>query len=72
MGAGTNTSDKPAVKKWIQKAVPDKNAGKLHDMLGVPEGQTIPLSTLQDAAKKPGLIGQRARFALNVRGLNKK
>jgi len=71
MGSGTNTSDAAEVKKWIQKAVPQKNVGDLHSMLNIPEGQNIPLDVLQRAAKQPGLLGQRARFALNVRGLNK-
>ena len=53
--------------KWIQTAV--KHPGALHKQLGVPKGKNIPVSKLREAAKKPGLIGQRARFALNVRKL---
>lgn len=34
-------------KKWIQKAVPDKNKGKLRQQLQVPDDQTIPKSFLR-------------------------
>jgi hypothetical protein len=57
-------------KRWIQGAV--KKPGQLHRDLGVPKGKTIPVSKLRAAAKKKGKVGQRARFALNVRGLRKK
>jgi hypothetical protein len=54
-------------KGWIQKALRKHKKGALHRQLGIPVGETIPLSLLRDAAKAPGLLGQRARFALNVR-----
>jgi len=56
------------VKKWIPK---DLVKGGLHRMLGIPIGQKIPIDRLHAAAKKGGLIGQRARFALNARGFKK-
>jgi len=59
-----------ADKKWIQKAV--KKPGQLHKDLHVPADKPIPQDKLAAAAKKPGKVGQRARFALNMRGLKKK
>ena len=56
-------------KNFIQKAI--KHPGALHEMLGVPKGQKIPVNKLKAAAKKPGLLGKRARFALTLEGLNK-
>jgi len=47
--------------KWIQKAI--KKPGALHEELHVPKGQKIPAKKLAAAAKKPGKVGQRARFA---------
>jgi len=47
-------------KNWIQKAV--KKPGALRKSLGVKEGQKIPASKLNAAAKKGGKLGQRARL----------
>ncbi len=55
--------------KWIQGAI--KRPGALRRVLGVPKGAVIPVATLRRAAKKRGKIGQRARFALFLRGLRK-
>ena len=41
--------------------------GALRRALGVRAGHKIPLKKLRWAAKQPGKLGQRARFALNVR-----
>lgn len=57
-------------KKFIQSAI--KRPGALHQKLGVPVGQTIPVAKLEAAAKKPGLLGQEARFALTLRHLRPK
>lgn len=58
-----------AVKKyWVQTAV--KKPGQLHKDLGVPQGQKIPVSKIQSAAKRKGKIGERARFALRARKFN--
>ena len=46
---------------WIKGAV--KKPGQLHRDLGVPQGQKIPASKLEAAAKKGGKVGQRARLA---------
>lgn len=57
-------------KKFIQKAI--KRPGQLHKDLGVPQGEPIPPGKLRAAAKKKGKVGQRARFALTLKGLSKK
>jgi hypothetical protein len=59
-------------KRWIQRALHKHKKGALHRQLGIPEGEIIPLSLLRDAAKAPGLLGQRSRFAINVRKFRKK
>lgn len=52
-------------KNWIQGAI--KKPGQLHKDLGVPQGQKIPAGKLAAAAKKPGKVGQRARFAQTLK-----
>ena len=54
-------------EKWIQKAI--KKPGALRKELGAKEGKTIPAKKLAAAAKKPGKIGQRARFAEVLKGM---
>lgn len=49
-----------------------KHPGALHEDLHVPKGQKIPEAKLEAAAKKSGKVGQRARFAETLRGLNHK
>ena len=56
--------------KWIQGAI--KKPGALHQALGVPEGKKIPAKKLAAAAKKPGKMGQRARFAQTLAKMKKK
>lgn len=51
--------------KWIPK---DLKKGALHRDLGVPQGQPIPAAKLEAAAKKPGKVGERARFAETAKG----
>jgi hypothetical protein len=63
---------KRSKKRWIQRALHKHKKGALHRQLGIPVGETIPLSLLRDAATAPGLLGQRARFALNVRKIRKR
>ena len=58
-----------AAKKWISKAI--KHPGALHRDLGVPQGQKIPAAKLNAAAKEPGVVGRRARFAKTLKGLGK-
>lgn len=56
-------------KNWIQDAV--KKPGALHEELGVPKGKKIPAEKLDKAAHAGGKLGQRARFAENMKGLKK-
>jgi len=55
--------------KFIQKAI--KKPGALRAELGVKKGQKIPAKTLAKAAKAPGKLGQRARFAQVLKGFKK-
>ena len=57
-------------KKWIQTAI--SHPGALHKALHIPEGKTIPTSTLNKAAKKGGTIGKQANLAKTLRKLRKK
>lgn len=54
-----------ADKNFIQKAI--KKPGQLHKDLGVPQGQKIPESKINEAAKGSGKVAQRARFAKTLR-----
>ena len=54
----------------IKKAI--KKPGALRKSLGINKGETIPASKLRAAAKKPGKLGQRARFAVTLGKLRKK
>ncbi len=56
--------------KFIKKAI--KKPGSLRKSLGIKKGKTIPASKLKTAAKKPGKLGQRARFAITLKKLRKK
>ena len=53
----------------IKKAI--KKPGALHEQMGVPKGKKIPAKALTKAAKAPGKLGQRARFAQVLKGFNK-
>lgn len=53
---------------WMEKAF-SKHPGALHKELGVKMGKTIPVHELVEAARKPGKEGERARAALNARGV---
>jgi len=55
-----------AKKNWIQGAI--KHPGALHEEMGIPKGQKIPLKKLNKAAKADGKLGQRARLAKTLRG----
>jgi hypothetical protein len=58
------------VEKFIQKAI--KKPGALHKSLGVPMGKKIPEKKIKAAEKKPGKLGQRARFAETLKHMRKK
>lgn len=53
----------------IAKAI--KKPGALHEQMGVPQGKKIPAKALSKAAKAPGKLGQRARFAQVLKGFKK-
>ena len=57
-------------KNFIKNAI--KKPGQLHKDLGVAQGKKIPASKIKAAAKKPGKVGQRARFAITLSKLRKK
>ena len=63
---------KPGKKKKlnIKKAI--KKPGALRASLGIKKGKTIPKSVLNNAAKAPGKLGQRARFAKTLKKLRSK
>ena len=54
----------------IKKAI--KKPGSLRKALKVKKGKTIPASKLKAAAKKPGKLGQRARFCYNIKKVEEK
>lgn len=54
---------------FIQKAI--KKPGALRAEMGVKKGEKIPAKKLAAAAKKPGKLGQRARFAQLLKGFKK-
>ena len=55
---------------FIQKAI--KKPGALRAELGVKKGEKIPAKKLAKAAKAPGKLGQRARFAQTLAKMRKK
>lgn len=57
-------------KNFIKNAI--KKPGQLHKDLGVPKGENIPESKIEDASHKSGKTGQRARFAMLLKKLRKK
>jgi hypothetical protein len=57
-------------KNWIAGAI--KKPGALHRELGVAAGRKIPAKKLAAAAKKPGVLGRRARLAQTLGRLRKK
>ena len=56
-------------KNWIKGAV--KKPGALRASLGVKSGQKIPAKKLAVAAKKPGIMGKRARLAQTLSKLGR-
>lgn len=54
-------------KQWIKKAI--SKPGALHRALGISEEKNIPAKKLAAAAKKPGLMGKRARLAQTLKKL---
>ena len=56
-------------KNWIAGAI--KKPGALRKELHVKAGDKIPAKKLDEAAKKPGKIGQRARLAQTIKKMHK-
>lgn len=62
----------PGVKNggnWIQGAI--QKPGALRKALGVKAGDKIPAKALNEAAKKPGATGKRARLAQTLKSFHK-
>jgi hypothetical protein len=55
---------------WIKGAI--KKPGALRAQMGAKKGETIPAKKLAKAAKAPGKLGQRARFAQLLAKMRKK
>lgn len=53
-------------KNWISKAI--SKPGALREALGAKKGKPIPAGKLAAAAKKPGVLGKRARLAETLKG----
>lgn len=56
------------MKNWIKSAIKPSAKGSLRSALGAKAGKPIPAGKLAAAAKKPGIIGKRARFAETLKG----
>ena len=54
----------------IKKAI--KHPGALRRSMGMKKGQKIPAGRMRAAAKKPGTMGKRARFAMMLKSFTKK
>tara|TARA_R100000541_G_scaffold30174_1_gene39244 strand:+ start:451 stop:660 length:210 start_codon:yes stop_codon:yes gene_type:complete len=66
----TVKKDKKKKKRLdIKKAI--KKPGSLKKSLGIAKEKKIPINVLNKAAKAPGKMGQRARFAKTLRGLGR-
>lgn len=56
-------------KNWIAGAI--GKPGSLRAALGAKSGEPIPAKKLAAAAKKPGVIGKKARLAETLKGFKK-
>ena len=56
--------------KWIGKAI--EHPGALHRELGIASGKKIPERRLEEAAKKGGKEGRRARLAETLERMHHK
>ncbi len=56
------------MKNFIKSAINPKAKGSLRKALGAKAGKPIPFMKLAAAAKKPGIIGKRARLAETLKG----
>jgi len=55
--------------KWIQEAI--QRPGALKKSLGVKKGEDLPAGKLNEAAKKSGKMGKRARLAKTLKKISK-
>lgn len=69
MCSGGKAYAKGGKANFIQKAI--KKPGALRAELGAKKGKPIPAAKLAKAAKAPGKLGQRARFAQVLKGFKK-
>jgi len=68
VGYDDGSEESEVAREWLRKVASSKlTPGQLHRDLGVPAGSELPARKLRAAAKLPGAIGKRARFALNLR-----
>jgi hypothetical protein len=59
-------------EKWISKALPKVSKGKLHEKLGVPEGEKIPIKKLDKAEKsKSPTIRKEVALAKTLKKMKK-
>lgn len=58
--------------KWIQDAINPNNKGSLRKSLHAKKGEPIPAKKLAAAAKKPGVVGKRARLAETLKSMKHK
>ena len=65
----TKNKAKGGKVNWIKGAI--KKPGALRASLGAKKGAPIPAKKLAKAAKAPGKLGQRARFAQVLKGFKK-
>jgi hypothetical protein len=56
-------------KNWIKDAIHPSKKGSLRKTLGAKDGEPIPTSKLNTAAKKGGVTGERARLAKTLKKL---
>lgn len=60
-------------KKWIKKAIGKSGKGKLHEHLGVPEGEKIPEDKLRAALHSGNAtIRKEAQLAVTLKGMKHK
>ena len=70
--AGKMSEEKPKKKKWIKAAI-GSGKGKLHEHLGVPEGEKIPEAKLHEALNsKDPTIRKEANLAMTLKGMHHK
>lgn len=61
--------DRPKLN-WISDALNPAHKGLLHETLGIPLGQKIPLGKLKSASKGNTPTAKRARLALTLRKMH--